>query len=149
MGARITLRAAACALFSLLAVPALTSAFETARMVMPDEFAADAERIAITGFGGRNRGQYRLGSYAGSFERIETRWAIFDPLYAASRARGAFMLSGPGIDGTVSALGPSCWRGRGRRRTHRDAFRSRYRRHPPRVAGRLPARDRRCGYRRG
>lgn len=103
MGARNNLRAGSCALLSLLAVPALASAFETARMVVPAEFAADAERIAITGFGGRNRGQYRLGSYAGSFERIETRWAVFDPLYAASRARGVFTLSGPDIDGTVSA----------------------------------------------
>lgn len=78
-------------------------AFETARMELPEALAEHAERIPIAGFGGRNRGGYTLGPYSGDFTRIETRWAVADPFFAASRASSSFTIQGPGFDEPVSA----------------------------------------------
>jgi hypothetical protein len=74
-----------------------------ARMELPDDLAARAERQSIEGFGGHNEGRYTLGELAGEFTRIESRWAIGDPLYAQNRGRSSFTASGPGFDSTVAA----------------------------------------------
>jgi hypothetical protein len=79
------------------------SAQRTARMDLPEDFAARAERIEIDGFGGRNEGRYTLGELSGEFTRIESRFAIGDPLYAQNRGRSSFTLAGPGFDGTIRA----------------------------------------------
>ncbi len=79
-------------------------AFETARMTLPEGFTERTERIAIVGYGGRNKGEYRLGPYAGTFTRIETRWAVADPFFAASRASASYTIDGPGFDETVAAV---------------------------------------------
>lgn len=86
-----------CAAFAATAAP------ETARMAMPPEFAVSAERSPASGFGGLNRGAYRLADFGGEFTRIESRWAVFDPLFAASRAKSSFSLQGPGFDSIVAA----------------------------------------------
>jgi hypothetical protein len=79
------------------------SAQQTARMELPDGLASRVERLSFEGFGGRNEGSYRLGNLTGQFTRIESRWAIADPLYAQNRARSSFTVSGPGFDPPLSA----------------------------------------------
>jgi hypothetical protein len=85
-----------------LAAWALT-AQETARMQLPDDLAARVERQAIEGFGGRNEGRYTLGELTGEFTRIESRWAVGDPLLAQNRGRSSFTVSGPGFDSSLAA----------------------------------------------
>ena len=87
--------------FLLLGVTAF--ALETAKMDLPESLARNAERLAATGFGGFNRGRYELGPYRGEFTRIESRWAVFDPLYASNRAKSSFSLQGPRFDAAVTA----------------------------------------------
>jgi hypothetical protein len=87
-----------------LVVAAATStlAFEVARMRLPPELVA-AERLPASGYGGRNRGRFALGDYRGDFTRIESRFAVFDPLYAANRGKSSFTLEGLGVDAPVAA----------------------------------------------
>jgi hypothetical protein len=91
----------------LVAVTALCalqlSAQRPARMQLPDDLAARVERLSVDGFGGRNEGNYTLGDVAGEFTRIESRWAIGDPLYAQNRGRSSFTLAGAGFDRPVAA----------------------------------------------
>lgn len=91
----------ACA--SLAALPLPLAAQRAARMELPAELEARVERVSAEGFGGRNEGTYTLGEHAGEFTRIESRWAIADPLVAQNRGRSSFTLSGPGFDALVAA----------------------------------------------
>jgi len=86
---------------ALAALP--IAAQREARMALPDDLAARVERLSARGFGGRNEGDYTLGDLAGEFTRIESRWAIADPLYAQNRGQSSFTLSGPGFDSPVAA----------------------------------------------
>lgn len=79
------------------------TAQQAARMQLPDELAARVQREAIEGFGGRNEGRYTLAELTGEFTRIESRWAIGDPLYAQNRGRSSFTMSGPGFDPSLAA----------------------------------------------
>lgn len=79
------------------------AAQQAARMELPGDLATRVERRSADGFGGRNEGAYTLGDFAGKFTRIESRWAVADPLYAQNRGRSSFTLSGPGIDPPVAA----------------------------------------------
>jgi hypothetical protein len=72
-------------------------------MELPEELAARTEWLGIDGFGGRNEGRYTLGELSGEFRRIESRFAIGDPLYVQNRGQSSFTLTGPGFDGTVGA----------------------------------------------
>ena len=87
---------------TLTALP--LSAQQTARMELPGDLATRVERRSADGFGGRNEGDYTLGDLAGEFTRIESRWAVADPLYAQNRGRSSFTLSGPGFDSPVAAV---------------------------------------------
>jgi len=99
-------RVRAAALASAIVLGILVSqslpALRTATMRLPDELASASARLPFEGFGGKNRGQFRLGDYSGEFTRIESRLAIFDPGYVSNRGTGSFSLSGPGIDGTIN-----------------------------------------------
>jgi hypothetical protein len=86
-----------------LATAAQSDAQRTARMKLPEGFADRTERLEADGFGGRNRGEYELGPYRGEFVRIESRWAVPDPLYAQNRGRSSYTLQGPGVDEPVAA----------------------------------------------
>lgn len=86
-----------------LAVALPSTAQRTARMALPEGFAERTERLVAEGFGGLNRGDYELGPYRGEFTRIESRWAVLDPLYAQNRGRSSFTLAGPGFDEPVAA----------------------------------------------
>src|SRR5262245_47245989 len=74
-----------------------------ARMELPDDLAKRVERQSAEGFGGRNKGDYTLGEVVGEFTRIESRWAIADPLYAQNRGQSSFTLAGPGFAAPVAA----------------------------------------------
>lgn len=74
-----------------------------ARMALPDELATRAERLSAEGFGGRNEGRYTLGNLTGEFTRIESRWAVADPLVAQNRGQSSFTLSGDGFAAPVAA----------------------------------------------
>lgn len=90
-------------LSGLLALGLSAVALETARMELPESLTTGGERLAASGFGGLNRGSYSLGPYRGDFTRIESRWAVFDPLFAASRAKSSYTLHGPGFETGVAA----------------------------------------------
>jgi hypothetical protein len=72
-------------------------------MQLPDDLETRVERSSFAGFGGHNDGDYTLGLLAGEFTRIESRWAIADPLYAQNRGRSSFTLAGPSFDSPVAA----------------------------------------------
>ena len=74
-----------------------------ARMALPEEFATRVERLSAEGFGGRNEGHYTLGDLTGEFTRIESRWAIADPLVAQNRGKSSFTISGTGFATPVAA----------------------------------------------
>lgn len=78
-------------------------ALKVARMQLPEGFAAAAERLPAAGYGGANRGRFTAGAYRGEFTRIESRFAVLDPLYAANRGKSSFTLEGPDLGGAVSA----------------------------------------------
>jgi hypothetical protein len=91
----------------LVAIAALAPlplpAQQAARMELPEGFKERVERQSFEGFGGRNEGSFKLGDLSGEFTRIESRWAVADPLYAQNRGRSSFTLSGPGFDTPVAA----------------------------------------------
>ena len=72
-------------------------------MQLPDDLATHVERVRVDGFGGRNEGQYTFGELAGELTRIESRWAVGDPLFAQNRGKSSFTLSGPGFPSAVEA----------------------------------------------
>ena len=83
--------------------PVLALSLETAAMKLPPDLEEAAVRLPVSGYGGANRGTYSVDEYRGEFERVETRLAIFDPLFASHRGGAQFTMNGPGIDGTISA----------------------------------------------
>jgi hypothetical protein len=85
-----------------LAAGGAAAARDAARMRLPAEFAAAAERLPADGFGGANRGRFAAGPLQGDFVRIESRFAVFDPLYAVNRGKSSFTLEGPGIDDPIA-----------------------------------------------
>ena len=91
----------------IVATVALTAlplaAQKEARMALPDDLATQVERLTAEGFGGRNKGHYTLGDHAGEFTRIESRWAVADPLVAQNRGQSSFTLSGGGFATPVAA----------------------------------------------
>lgn len=87
----------------VLSLAASTGVGEVARMALPGDLETRAQRLEISGFGGRNRGSYRLEDLQGEFTRIESRWAVLDPLYARNRAKSSFTLSGSDLASIVSA----------------------------------------------
>jgi hypothetical protein len=90
-------------LVGIVALAALPLAAQReARMELPDDLAARVERLSVEGFGGRNEGNYTLGELGGEFTRIESRWAVADPVYAQNRGKSSFSLSGPGLASSVA-----------------------------------------------
>lgn len=59
-------------------------------MQLPAEFEARATRVKAEGFGGRNKGSYKIGDYRGAFTRGESRLGVFDPVYVASKGKSSF-----------------------------------------------------------
>lgn len=74
----------------------------TARIEIPAELDASAERLPITGFGGHNKGTFEFAGYHGEFTRGESRLGVFDPLYVANRGKSSFTLRRTGTDDSIS-----------------------------------------------
>lgn len=85
-----------------LTVASSALALDVARMQLPEGLEV-SQRLHASGYGGKNRGRFALGDYRGDFTRIESRFALFDPLYAANRGKSSFALEGPGIEGAITA----------------------------------------------
>jgi hypothetical protein len=64
----------------------------SASIRLPEELARSSTRIAFTGFGGYNRGNYSGGEYHGEFTRTESRLGVFDPLYVGNRGKSSFTI---------------------------------------------------------
>ena len=78
----------------LIAAARSAAALETARMELPSDFLSSAEPVTINGFGGRNKGNYRIGDYRGEFKRGESRLGIMDPLYVSNKGKSGFTFDG-------------------------------------------------------
>lgn len=103
MDAMTVLRSTFCFLMLFLMPVEAVPALATAQMELPEALRSDTERLPIVGYGGRNKGGYQLGPYRGEFTRVETRWALADPLFAAQRAKSSFTIEGPGFEMPVAA----------------------------------------------
>ena len=82
----------------LFAAGQYAAALETARMELPSDFQSSAEPMKINGFGGRNKGNYRIGDYRGKFKRGESRLGIMDPLYVSNKGKSGFTFEGRRIE---------------------------------------------------
>ena len=78
------------ALLALLLMPTAATTLETARMALPDGFRAESEQLQFSGFGGHNKGTWRVAGYQGDFTRGESRLGVFDPLYVSNKGKGSF-----------------------------------------------------------
>lgn len=79
-----------------------------AQMELPPGFDSQTTRIEIKGFGGRNKGEWRLAgpsgeTYTGRFTRSETRLGVFDPLVVRNKGRSSFTITGPAGTPLLSA----------------------------------------------
>ena len=90
---------------SVFALLASVSAFAlpTARIELPAGLAAQAERLPIAGFGGYNKGDFRMTGYHGEFTRGESRLGIMDPLFVRNKGRSSFTLRESGEAELIAA----------------------------------------------
>lgn len=88
---------------ALAALTASAPALEAARMALPEGFAAAATRYEATGFGGRNKGEYRLAGYTGKYTRGESRLGVFDPLLVSNKGKSSFTVTGESAQERLSA----------------------------------------------
>lgn len=69
---------------------------------MPAELQARTERIELTGMGGWERGQFRLGASEGRFTRRAAQLRV-DDFYIENVGGGSFEATGPELGGRLSA----------------------------------------------
>jgi len=84
------------------ALPGPAVALKTAQMKLPAGFAESAQRVAVSGYGGANKGRYQMAGFGGEFTRVETRLAIFDPLIAFNRGSASYTMQGDGLSAQVA-----------------------------------------------
>lgn len=84
------------------AMLAACATVQPARMALPAGLS-DHEALPVSGIGGDRRGTFRAGEYQGTFERSDTRLAVFDPLYERRGGRTTVALFGPAGEGPVKA----------------------------------------------
>lgn len=85
----------------ILPSPAL--GLKTATMKLPAGFAEQAQRLPVSGYGGANNGQFRLGEFHGDFTRVESRLGVFDPLYARNYGGSSYAMQGGTLEAPVGA----------------------------------------------
>ena len=95
----------AAAALALVLIPVSSFGAKGAAIRLPDGFAVASTRVAFSGFGGFNRGNFTGAEFRGEFTRIESRLGVFDPLYVANKGRSAFTIEN--IDG-VSEITAEC-----------------------------------------
>jgi len=67
-------------------------AVTVAQIELPADFAAQAERTSIKGFGGHNKGKFRFGDFHGEFRRGESRLSVLDSVYVSNKGKSSFTL---------------------------------------------------------
>lgn len=75
---------------------------EPVRMAMPVPLA-DAPGLPFEGIGAGQQGRFRMGPYAVSFRRSDTRLALFDAIDERRSGRVEFIVDGPEFNGPVEA----------------------------------------------
>lgn len=87
----------------LISALALTGcAISPARMALPGSLAVE-QGFAFEGIGAGQHGSFRAGPYIASFQRSDTRLALFDSIFERRAGNTSFALQGPEIDGTIEA----------------------------------------------
>ncbi|MDX1506879.1 MAG: hypothetical protein R3358_01285 [Woeseiaceae bacterium] len=81
-----------------LLVSSHSRALETARMALPEDFRNQSEHLQFAGFGGHNKGTWKLGDYSGDFTRSESRLGVFDPLFVSNKGKSSFTFPAAGAD---------------------------------------------------
>lgn len=81
----------------------LSVALETARMELPETLEQQSLKIDATGFGGRNKGTYSIGSWHGNYTRGESRLGIFDPLWVSNKGKSSFTVAQAGFNDPLEA----------------------------------------------
>lgn len=84
---------------ALLAAAPLMGCTE-ARIAVPSDVAATAERLELTGMGGWQDGRFRLGGSEGRFSRRATQTKFFDT-FVHNRGGGSFEIAGPELGGVA------------------------------------------------
>lgn len=91
----------------LISVPVLLGisafAFSTAQMHLPSDFALQAERHKIAGFGGHNKGRFEVEQFHGEFTRGESRFSIKDTAFVSNKGKSSFTLRDANATEIVSA----------------------------------------------
>lgn len=95
---------------SILLAGAPVASLAVAGMDLADEFRAQAARISVSGFGGKNQGSFAFAGHNGEFKRGESRLGIFDPLYVASKGKSSFSFR---EDGAADAIFVECFMKKG------------------------------------
>jgi hypothetical protein len=88
---------------SLLGLAALTATgcVREARIAMPSHVVAETERLELTGLGGWERGNFRLGATEGRFSRHALQRRA-DPVLVENVGGGRFEASGPELGAQLS-----------------------------------------------
>lgn len=81
---------------------ALAGCVRDAHIAVPSDLRAGSERIEVTGIGGFERGDFRLGASTGSFRRSAGQQA-FDDFYVSNAGTASFTVDGPEVGGPLSA----------------------------------------------
>ena len=87
----------------LVVLPIIVSALAVARIELPDGFDDISDRLAVKGFGGRNKGHFEFPGHSGEFSRKESRLGVFDPLLVSNSGKSSFSLTGEAVENAVSA----------------------------------------------
>ena len=75
----------------------------TAQMDLPPDFAAQAERNKISGFGGHNKGSFELNQFRGEFARGESRLGILNAAFVSNKGKSSFTLRDASAGEIISA----------------------------------------------
>lgn len=96
------MRISSIATLAAAAMLAACATVQPARMALPTALS-DHDTVPVSGIGGDRRGIFQAGPYKGTFERSDTRLALFDPFYERRGGRTTMTLVGPSGEGPIKA----------------------------------------------
>ena len=83
---------------ALLLVRFPSLAVTVAQVELPAEFADNSKRIAVTGFGGHNRGEFQFAEFHGKFARDESRLSLMNSTYVSNKRASSFVLTNSDLE---------------------------------------------------
>lgn len=89
-------------LLPLALLASACAALPPAQMRLPPALEHSAVRLPVEGMSGWTHGRFRVGQYAGGYERSEERLAFFDTVIRNS-GHSDFVIEGPEIGSTIEA----------------------------------------------